>query len=110
MQELNLSLEDAVEWLISRSQDIEAQFFDTISQIRAISTDPVLCDYIDHVANVRTGQWCWSFECERYFGKRAEEYATTRLMPVIMRKKELTNPLSADQVDVLIMEDELKKL
>ena len=110
MREHDLSLEDAVEWLISRNLDIEAQFIDTAAQICATATDTALRNYIDHVANTRRATWSWSFECERYFGKRAEEYATTRLMPVIMRKKELTNPLSAGQVDVLIMEDELKKL
>ncbi len=61
------------------------------------------------MGNVRRANWCWSFECGRYFGERGSTYAKTQMVPLVPEVIRDTS-LRENQVDILLMEEEIAKL
>ena len=48
--------------------------------------DTELAQYVDGIGNFVRGNLDWSFECERYFGKKGKEIQKTRWVTLLPKK------------------------
>ena len=117
MHHRNLSLNDAVGYLVEKTAELEAQYlrchseFDSFAERRGVTDETMakIRRYLDHIGNMRRAHWCWGFECGRYFGERGAAYGKTRAVPLVP-KVPRDKSLRENQVDVLFMEEELAKV
>lgn len=91
MNEKHLDLDAAVAWVAEEHAKRVDGFLALLPEAAALSfgsreVDEALSAYLDHLVNWPRGLECWSFECERYFGKDGLKVATERVVevPVVM--------------------------
>src|SRR5882762_11099747 len=85
MHELNTDVNEAIAWAVNYHAEAKAKFLE--GSKRAPSWGPEIDrqvqQYIDRIANVPRGHYCWNFEGGRFFGKKGPEIQKSRQMPLI---------------------------
>ena len=113
MHEHHLDRHGATQWLFDRVAALEHQYSRLVRRLDDIGIGPAqggeLKEYFNHLGQLRRACYDWSFECPRYFGARGEEFAKTKLVPIIpqqQRDKQLTR----EKVEVLLIEEAYERL
>lgn len=111
-----LNLKDAALSLVQQNAKLAAEYIRchrelyTALAVRGEGDEASLIRrYLDHMGGLRRANWCWSFECGRYFGERGSTYAETQMVPLIPKIMRDTD-LHEDQIDVVLMEEQFAKL
>lgn len=82
MKELHTDLNSAFKWIGERQRATEAEFLILRSSLPSWGTKTDACveRYIDGLAYLLRGAYCWSFEGVRYFGKMGPVVEKTRIV------------------------------
>ncbi|KAF8188916.1 terpenoid synthase [Mycena galopus ATCC 62051] len=86
MNEHNLDLAAALEWISAFHDSIVGQFLTAFGQVphhANLELDRQVTEFIHGLGNWVRGYDEWSFESERYFGKRGKEIQGTRTMELL---------------------------
>ncbi|OJA11858.1 hypothetical protein AZE42_03256 [Rhizopogon vesiculosus] len=85
MLEHDLDLNSAISWAARYHSDVEKKFIDGLAKVPlwGPSTDVLVKEYLDGIANWARAIHCWSYESQRYFGTRGLEIQQTRLVPLL---------------------------
>lgn len=100
MNELNTDVSGAMRWIADFHKRLEKQFFEAFKNIPKTGNatlDAQIATYCDGLGNWVRANDQWSFESERYFGRKGLEIMKTRvisLMPV--RRTEALGPQLVD--------------
>ncbi|KAF8181449.1 isoprenoid synthase domain-containing protein, partial [Mycena galopus ATCC 62051] len=88
MNEHNLELAATLEWISALHDKIVRQFLTAFGQVphhTNLELDHQVTEFIHGLGNWVRGYDEWSFESERYFGKRGKEIQGTRKMELLPR-------------------------
>ncbi|KAK0200184.1 terpenoid synthase [Desarmillaria ectypa] len=102
MNELNCDLGDALSWVEDRHRSIRAKFLTLWTEVPSWGPDidALASRYLHGVANWVRGDYCWSFESERYFGcngRAVQEYRMVTLMP---KRFSMSEPLLVSYLNI----------
>ncbi|KAF5384031.1 hypothetical protein D9757_006948 [Collybiopsis confluens] len=90
MHRMKLDLGEAMLWISSLHDILANTFLHTHAYIRRelpiIKTSDAAAKYIDGLGNWVRANDCWSFESERYFGRKGPIIQSTRIVELLPRK------------------------
>jgi len=96
-------IQGAMDWVYQYHKGVQAEFMDIYENKIPRFGEPVdteLAQYVDGIANWVRANGEWSYECERYFGKKGKEILKTRWV-TLLPKKPLENVGPQDDGSVL---------
>ncbi|PBK94405.1 terpenoid synthase [Armillaria gallica] len=95
MNELNCDLEDALSWVEDHHRSIRTKFLTLWTEIPSWGPDiDVLASrYLHGTANWVRGDFCWSFESERYFGSNGRAVQEHRIVTLMPKQFSMSEPL-----------------
>ena len=82
-------IQGAMDWAYQYHKEVQAEFMDIYESKIPKFGEPVdteLAQYVDGIGNFVRGNLDWSFECERYFGKKGKEIQKTRWVTLLPKK------------------------
>jgi hypothetical protein len=84
IQEHELSVPEAMRWLENFGKDRIKVFMDGVEKLPSWGTeiDQNVRQYIDCIGYLVRGADAWSYESERYWGKKGEEVQRTRVVTI----------------------------
>jgi hypothetical protein len=87
MHELDLDIHGAMDWVASYHQNLVRSFLKTRVDVPTFGEkiDAQLATYIDGLGNWVRANDSWSFESERYFGKKGPHIQKTRMVQLLQR-------------------------
>lgn len=105
MHQFNLSLPNAMKWVVKYHEEVEAKFLDGLKRVPSWGKeiDDQVAVYIEHLAGWPRCNDCWNFESGRYFGSKGLEIQKTRLVPLLPKRK-LATHLHKENVEVPIVD------
>ena len=105
MRELGLDRSGAMSWAAAYHSEIRAKFINGLSELPSWGStlDSQLKEYLDGIANWAQGNYCWSYESQRYFGSKGPEIKKTRLVPLLPR----SCPQKSHGKDIVIVDLQL---
>jgi hypothetical protein len=89
MHEQNIDIQGAMYWVYEYHKELEAKFLDIYENKIPKFGEPVdaqLAQYVDGIGNWVRGNYQWSFETERYFGKKGPEIEETRWVALLPKE------------------------
>ncbi|KAH7904615.1 isoprenoid synthase domain-containing protein [Hygrophoropsis aurantiaca] len=89
MHELHLDLGSAFGWAAKYHAELRERFFNGLGRVPSWgpTIDKQMQEFLDALAIWLRGNICWSFESERYFGKKGAEIQKTRILPLLPKIK-----------------------
>jgi hypothetical protein len=91
IQEHGLNVPEAMRWLEEFGQDRIKVFLDGIEKLPSWGSeiDENVRKYIDSIGYVVRGADAWSYESERYWGKKGREVERTRVVTLIPKESQV---------------------
>ena len=89
MHNNKIDIQGAMDWAYQYHKEVQAEFMDIYeNRIPKFGerVDTELAQYVDGIENFVKGNLGWSFECERYFGKKRKEIWETRWVTLLPKK------------------------
>jgi hypothetical protein len=95
MHQHKTDIQGAMNWVYEYHKELEVKFMDLYENNVPKFGEPVdaqLARYVDGIGNMVRANYEWSFETERYFGKKGPEIEETRWVALL--PKEGPNPIA----------------
>ncbi|KAH7924497.1 terpenoid synthase [Leucogyrophana mollusca] len=107
MHELGVDIGSAVAWAAGYHGELAGRFIGGLAGVPSwgAAIDAQLQVYLHGMANWARANSCWSFESGRYFGTRGREIQRTRLVPVLPKSRQDSDPCRGR--DVVVPEVEM---
>ncbi|KAG0708516.1 terpenoid synthase [Suillus ampliporus] len=108
MLEVGLDIGGAIAWAAKYHAEFKKRFIKGLAEVPSWgpSTDVLVKEYLDGVANWVRANYCWSFESERFFGTMGPEIQQNRLVPLLPKviRKASTAVTKDHATDLYIMD------
>ncbi|KAM5542498.1 hypothetical protein V8D89_003957 [Ganoderma adspersum] len=88
MHHFQMDFDSAMEWAVGYHKDAQLRFLDNLARVPSFgpAADGAVQEYVAHLANWPRANFCWSFECGRYFGVKGLQVQETRMVPVFSKR------------------------
>ena len=89
MHQNKTDIQGAMDWVYQYHKEVQAKFMDIYENKIPKFGEPVdteLAQYVDNLGNMVRGNVEWSYECERYFGKKGKEIQKTRWVTLLPKR------------------------
>ena len=85
MRLFNLDMAGAMNWACQHHYEKQAKFLALREQVPSFGpeVDEALKEYVDLLGNMTRANYCWHFECKRYFGDMGLEVQKGRYVSVL---------------------------
>jgi hypothetical protein len=89
MNEKGVDLDGALDWLSEYNGVVLSRFQEQYRMLPSWGpdVDPIVTAFVERLAHLIRGHDCWSFESERYFGRKGSEMQKHRLVTLIPRSR-----------------------